>query len=206
VIVGDNGVSYGAPPPPKSTFRETMLQEVGAKLDLKRVHFTGVLDYPSYLKLLQISSAHVYLTYPFVLSWSFVEAMACGCVIVGSSTAPVLEVLRDGSNGLTVDFFAHRKLAERLEEVLARPRDFEHLRHAARATAVEQFDLQGLLLPRWTALFEDLVNGRRPPIDAPSLHTAAHPPQIARSHGDGKVSSAEPRSAVLPSRHRKALR
>jgi glycosyltransferase involved in cell wall biosynthesis len=162
VIVGGDGVSYGAPPPPRSTFRETMLQELGAKLDLKRVHFVGMLEYQDYLTLLQVSSAHVYLTYPFVLSWSFVEALASGCVIIGSATAPVLEVLRDGHNGLTVDFFGSRQLANRIEAVLAEPKKMQALRRAARATAVDQFDLQRLLLPRWNALFNDLIAGRRP--------------------------------------------
>jgi glycosyltransferase involved in cell wall biosynthesis len=162
VIAGDDGVSYGAPPPPSSSFREKMLQELSAKLDLKRVHFVGLIDYHAYLNLLQVSSVHVYLTYPFVLSWSFVEAMACGCLIVGSATPPVLEVLRDRENGFTVDFFAHRKLANRIESALDQRRKLETLCREARATAVEQFDLDRLLLPRWKALFEDLVNGRRP--------------------------------------------
>ncbi|HXR19837.1 MAG TPA: glycosyltransferase, partial [Steroidobacteraceae bacterium] len=162
VIVGGDGVSYGAPPPPRSTFREMMLQELGAKLDLKRVHFLGMLDYRAYLNLLQVSSVHVYLTYPFVLSWSFIEAMACGCLIVASNTPPVLEVLRDGSNGLTVDFFAYQQLANRIEAALDQPEGLQALRKAARATAVEQFDLKRLLLPRWTALFDDLINARQP--------------------------------------------
>jgi glycosyltransferase involved in cell wall biosynthesis len=162
VIVGDNGVSYGAPPPPRSTYRDMMLQEVGAKLDLKRVHFLGLIDYHAYLNLLQVSSAHVYLTYPFVLSWSFVEAMACGCLIIGSATPPVLEVLRDGTNGITVDFFSYKKLANRIEAALDQRRELNALRQAARATAVEQFDLNRKLLPRWSALFEDLMSGRRP--------------------------------------------
>jgi glycosyltransferase involved in cell wall biosynthesis len=162
VIVGGDGVSYGAPPPPRSTFRDMMLQELGAKLDLGRVHFMGTIDYHDYLSLLQISSVHVYLTYPFVLSWSFIEAMACGCLIIGSATAPVLEVLRDGENGVAVDFFAHRKLANRIEAALARPEELQPLRRAARATAVKYFDLHSLVLPRWLKLFDDLVNGRRP--------------------------------------------
>jgi glycosyltransferase involved in cell wall biosynthesis len=162
VIVGDDGVSYGAPPPPASSFRAMMLNELGSKLDLKRVHFLGLIDYPAYLKLLQVSSVHVYLTYPFVLSWSFVEAMASGCLIVGSATAPVLEVLRDGKNGLTVDFFAYKQLASRIESALEGGREMQPLRNGARATAVEQFDLKRRLLPRWMGLFDDLVNGRRP--------------------------------------------
>ena len=162
VIVGDDGVSYGAPAPPRSTFREMMLHELGSKLDLKRVHFLGLTDYHAYLNLLQVSSVHVYLTYPFVLSWSFVEAMACGCLILGSATPPVLEVLRDGKNGIAVDFFAHKELAKRIESALDQRGKLQNLRDGARATALEQFDLNGVLLPRWTALFDDLLNGRRP--------------------------------------------
>jgi len=162
VIVGGDGVSYGTPPPPRSSYRDMMLQELGARLDLKRVHFVGMLDHHAYLNLLQVSSVHVYLTYPFVLSWSLIEAMACGCLIVASDTPPVLEVLHDGSNGLTVDFFAHKQLAHRIEAALAAPEQMRALRKAARATALAQFDLKRLLLPRWQALFEDLISGRRP--------------------------------------------
>jgi glycosyltransferase involved in cell wall biosynthesis len=160
VIVGGDGVSYGAPPPPRSTFREMMLQELGAKLDLERVHFVGMLEYQEYLNLLQVSSAHVYLTYPFVLSWSFIEAMASACLIIGSATPPVLEVLSDGENGLAVDFFAFKQLANLIESALEQPAKMESLRNAARATAVDEFDLRRQVLPRWEALFDDLINGR----------------------------------------------
>jgi glycosyltransferase involved in cell wall biosynthesis len=169
VIVGGDGVSYGAPAPPRSTFREMMLHELGAKLDLKRVHFVGMLDYHDYLTLLQVSSVHVYLTYPFVLSWSFIEAMASGCLIVASATPPVLEVFRDGYNGLTVDFFAYRKLANRIESALEQPQKMQALRKAARTSAVAQFDLKSVTLPRWQSLFDDLVNGRRPSEDVNPL-------------------------------------
>ena len=116
-----------------------------------------------YLSLLQISSAHVYLTYPFVLSWSFIEAMAAGCVDRSArATPPVLEVLREGKNGWLVDFFAHKELAARLEEALARRKSLQNLRRAARATAVAHYDLKTNILPRWDALFEDLIAGRTP--------------------------------------------
>ena len=111
---------------------------------------------------MQLSSVHVYPTYPFVLSWSLIEAMACGCLIVASSTPPVLEVLEDGRNGLTVDFFLPRKLANRIEEALAAPDEMRALRKAARATALAQFDLKRQVLPRWHRLFDDLINGRTP--------------------------------------------
>jgi len=162
VIVGGDGVSYGAPPPPRSSFRDMMLQELGAKLDLARVHFVGMLDYRAYLTLLQVSSVHVYLTYPFVLSWSLIEAMACGCLIVASDTPPVREVLHNGINALTVDFFAYKQLAQRIEAALDRPDEMKVLRKAARSAAVSQFDLKRLLLPRWNALFDDLIHHRRP--------------------------------------------
>ncbi|HEY1725445.1 MAG TPA: glycosyltransferase [Steroidobacteraceae bacterium] len=162
VIVGGDGVSYGAPPPPRSSFREMMMQELGTRLDLTRVHFVGMLEHRDYLNLLQVSSVHVYLTYPFVLSWSLIEAMACGCLIVASDTPPVLEVLHDGANALTVDFFAHKQLAQRIDAALDGPQQMKALRRAARASALAQFDLKRLLLPRWNALFDDLINGRRP--------------------------------------------
>jgi glycosyltransferase involved in cell wall biosynthesis len=162
VIVGGDGVSYGAPAAPRSSYREMLLRELGDALDLSRVHFLGMLNYSDYISLLQVSSVHVYLTYPFVLSWSLIEAMACGCLIVGSSTPPVLEVLQDGYNGLTVDFFAHAHLAERIEEALEMPESMQALRAAARRTAVTQYDLKTVLLPQWNVLFEDLIRGRRP--------------------------------------------
>lgn len=162
VIVGGDGVSYGAPPPPQMTFREMMLKELGARLDLDRVHFLGMIDHHSYLTLLQVSSVHVYFTYPFVLSWSFIEALASGCLVIGSATPPVLEVLKDGENGLTVDFFSTRALANRIEAALEHPDRMQKLRDAARATAVAQFDLNDVLLPRWRALFDDLIHHRRP--------------------------------------------
>jgi glycosyltransferase involved in cell wall biosynthesis len=162
VIVGGDDVGYGSPAPPRSSFREMLLQELGARLDLRRVHFVGRLEYTKYLSLLQISSAHVYLTYPFVLSWSFIEAMACGCLVIGSATPPVLEVLRDGYNGWSVDFFDIKALASRMEEALADAERLRPLRAAARATALEHFDLQRVLLPRWRQLFDDLINRRQP--------------------------------------------
>jgi glycosyltransferase involved in cell wall biosynthesis len=162
VVLGGDEVSYSSPPPPGKTYRQLMLEELGDSIDMSRLHFLGQLPYESYLRLLQISSAHVYLTYPFVLSWSFAEALACGCVVIGSSTPPVLEFLHDGGNGLTVDFFDSRQLAERIGEALAQPGKMRRLRAAARATAQEQFDFNKVALPRWLALFDDLVAGRTP--------------------------------------------
>jgi glycosyltransferase involved in cell wall biosynthesis len=163
VIAGDDGVSYGAPAPPNSTFRAMLMNEVGSRIDPERVHFVGLLGYRAYLNLLQVSSVHVYLTYPFVLSWSFLEALACGCTVVGSATAPVLEVLKDGVNGFAVDFFSTRQIANRIEMALTERRNLRGVRQAARTTAVEQFDLHGVLLPKWQQLLERLRTQSRSP-------------------------------------------
>lgn len=102
VIVGGDDVSYGRAPGDGKSWRQVMLEEVGSRLDPARTHFLGKIPYESYKRVLQISAAHVYLTYPFVLSWSMLEAMATGCVVVGSDTAPVREVIEHGVNGLLV--------------------------------------------------------------------------------------------------------
>jgi len=114
-------------------------------LDLTRVHFTGLLPKPDYLKVLQASSVHVYLTRPFVLSWSMLEAMAAGCLVVASNTPPVTEVITDGINGLHVDFFSPQEIAQRVADVLDRPDEFRELRIKARQTILERYALHKLL-------------------------------------------------------------
>jgi glycosyltransferase involved in cell wall biosynthesis len=101
-----------------------------------------------------VSSAHVYLTYPFVLSWSLLEAMAAGCVVVASRTAPVEEVVRDGENGLLVDFFSPDEIAARVEETLRAPEKLRDLRARAREAVVAGFDLKRRCLPAQVALVE----------------------------------------------------
>ena len=115
VIAGDDDVYYGDKLE-KGTYKELMLSKL--KLDMSRVHFVGTLPFVEYAKLLQVSSAHVYLTYPFVLSWSILDAMSAGCCIVASNTAPVLEVIEDNNNGLLVDFFDVNQLVEKIEYAL----------------------------------------------------------------------------------------
>lgn len=110
IIVGGDDVSYGRRPVDARHWRERMLRDV--KVDPSRTHFLGSLPCDRYRRVLQLSAAHVYLTYPFVLSWSLLEAMASGAPIVASNTAPVREVIRNGVNGRLVDFFDPRALAE----------------------------------------------------------------------------------------------
>lgn len=154
VIVGGDRTSYGPALPDGETFRERMLAELGPALDARRVHFLGKLPYATYLAVLQISSVHVYLTYPFVLSWSMLEAMAAGCLVVGSRTAPVEEVIRDGDNGFLVDFFSPNEIAGRVIASLADPRSYDGMRQRARSTIVEKYDLRSICLPKQLQLME----------------------------------------------------
>lgn len=141
VIVGGDETSYSKQLPGGLTYRETMLAEVGAQLDLQRVHFLGRIPYAEYLRVIQLSSVHVYLTYPFVLSWSMLEAMAVGTIVVGSRTAPVQEVIEDGVNGYLVDFFLHQEVADKVCQVCLSLDELDPLRHAAMDTIARRFNL-----------------------------------------------------------------
>ena len=161
LITGGNEVSYGRRPTQASSWRQQLLAELEGKLDLGRIHFLGRLNYPQYLAMLQISSAHIYLTYPFVLSWSLLEAMAAGCAIVASRTEPVEEVMRDGENGYLVDFFDSDALADRVSDMLLNRDRQDGIRAAARRTVVERFDLASICLPAYLALLRRLIRRQR---------------------------------------------
>lgn len=155
VIVGGDEVSYGGRPKGGGSWRETLTAEVGP-LPEDRVFFTGRIPYRDYLSLLQVSSVHLYLTYPFVLSWSMLEAMAAGAFVVGSATPPVEEVIEDGCNGWLVDFFDRDEIAGRVAEALSVRDAVGDLRRAARETVVDRFAL-GDCLARQRALIEAAV-------------------------------------------------
>jgi glycosyltransferase involved in cell wall biosynthesis len=154
VIVGEDGVSYGTRPPGATSWKQIFLDEVGDRLDRSRVHFVGRVSYATFVDLMRVSRVHAYLTYPFVLSWSMLEAMSAGCFVVGSRTPPVEEVIEDGVNGRLVDFFDVRAWSDALIEALARPAQFDHLRAAARQTIVERHDLRRQCLPKLIAFVE----------------------------------------------------
>ncbi len=162
LFVGGDGVSYGPSLPPGATFRDIMLNEVGPDLDMSRVHFLGQVPYEVYLRVLQLSSAHIYLTYPFVLSWSFIEAMAAGCAMIGSATPPVMEVLKHGENGRLVDFFSPTGIADAVDQMLNHPEQTRTLRANARATAVQSYDLTRVTLPRWLGVLDSMIARRKP--------------------------------------------
>ena len=160
VLVGGDAVSYGAMLS-GGTWREHLLKELGGTLDTSRVHFPGKLDYASYIRLLQRSDAHVYFTYPFVASWSLREALACGCALVGSDTAPVREFVSHGETGVLTPFFDPGALADRIGETLAGGAAVKRRRAAARAWAEQNLGMADYL-SNYEALIATLT-GREAP-------------------------------------------
>jgi glycosyltransferase involved in cell wall biosynthesis len=156
LIVGGDDISYGKRSE-HGSFRKQMLTELGDQLDLSRVHFLGFIPYDQFRLLLQVSTAHIYLTYPFVLSWSMIEAMAAGCLVIGSRTAPVEEVIEDGQNGLLVDFFSAEELVQAVCRVCDHPDRMAEQRRAARQTALDRYDLATVCLPRQIELLEGVL-------------------------------------------------
>jgi glycosyltransferase involved in cell wall biosynthesis len=144
VIVGGDEVSYGQAAPGGETWRARMLAEIGP-LDPARVHLLGRLDYRRYLSLLQVSAAHVYLTVPFVLSWSCMEALAAGCAVIGSRTPPVQEVIEHGRNGWLVDFLDPPAIAAQVAAVLADRAGQAAIRARARETVLARYALADCL-------------------------------------------------------------
>jgi glycosyltransferase involved in cell wall biosynthesis len=141
---------------------------MAGQLDLARIHFTGRLPHDALHALFRVTAAHVYLSFPFVLSWSVLEAMACGAVVVGSDTPPVAEVIAHGGNGLLAPFWDPPAIARAVLGVLADPAGHAHLGAAARRSVVERFDLHSVCLPRQLDLIERVAAGRDPdPEDAP---------------------------------------
>ncbi|ABM40809.1 glycosyl transferase, group 1 [Acidovorax sp. JS42] len=158
VIVGGNEVSYGAKPE-QGTWKQKFLAEVRDGIDLGRVHFVGKIPYNAFLALMQMTTVHAYLTYPFVLSWSLLEAMSCAAAIVASDTAPVREAITDGETGRLVDFFSPAALTDTLCELLDDPAQRARLGRRARDTVVAHYDLNTRCLPRQLQLLNEVARG-----------------------------------------------
>lgn len=192
IVVGGDGVSYGRKLPSGQTYRELMLKEV--PLDLNKVHFVGKLPYDKYISVLQVSAAHIYLTVPFVLSWSMLESMSAGCLVIGSNTAPVVEVIQDGKNGLLTDFFSPTSVADNVDRVLDHPDQMAAIRKAARDTVLERYSLS-VCLPKHIAMITDLAEGRLPP---PSMTTDTQIPPLQVFAKDAQVPYPNQRTALSP--------
>ena len=151
VIVGGKGTSYSGQAPGGKTWFEVFRERIDQEVDWSRVHFVGNLPYDQFVKVLQVSSAHLYMTYPFVLSWSSIEAMALECRLVASDTAPVREIVEEGVNGRLFDFFDHKALVERVRETLADKAHSAEMAREGRRIALERYDFQSVCLPKWRA-------------------------------------------------------
>jgi glycosyltransferase involved in cell wall biosynthesis len=156
VVVGGHGVSYGAAPPAGTTWKDIFFNEVADRIDRRRVHFVGRLPHDGLTQLMQVATVHLYLTYPFVLSWSLMEAMSIGCLIVASRTAPVEEVIEHGRNGLLVDFFDAHQIALTVADALQRRAELIPLRRAARQHIVQEYDLKTRCLPAQVELLRHI--------------------------------------------------
>jgi len=163
LLIGGDEVSYGKALPQGQTYRETFLKELGGQIDMSRVHFLGRLPYDQFVNVLQISSAHVYLTYPFVLSWSMLEAMSIGCQIIGSKTQPVEELIEHEKTGLLFDFFSPEELVRTLCDALENKERARELSENARRHIVENYDLKTICLPQHVSLIEQVATGSLPP-------------------------------------------
>jgi glycosyltransferase involved in cell wall biosynthesis len=156
-IVGGDDVSYGSPPANGGTWKDFMLRELAGALPPERVHFLGRLPYEQLLMLLRVSRAHVYLTYPFVLSWSLLEAMALGCAVVASDVGPVREVIKDGENGYLVPFFDVDTLARRTTTLLETPDRANKIRRSAATSIQRHYDFETHVLPKFDDLIREFV-------------------------------------------------
>ena len=154
VIGADDQPGYGASPSPGQTWKRLFLKEVAGSIDPDRLHFVGRIAHHQMIAILSRSDAHVYLTYPFTLSWSLLEAMACGCLVIASDTAPVRDVIRHRENGLLVDFFSPDAIASTVGQVLAAPDKIARLRAAALRTVRSRYDQAMTGTPGWLALID----------------------------------------------------
>ncbi|MDR2800064.1 MAG: glycosyltransferase [Desulfovibrio sp.] len=160
LIIGNDGASYSASPPGGRSFKDIFLGEIAGRADFSRIHLLGRVPYQALRSVFRISSAHVYLSYPFVLSWSCLEAMSCEALVIASRTAPVAEAVKDGETGLMVDFFDKKGLIDTVDEVLKRPKRFAALRKNARAFVERNYALADCLKGQ-TDLLEEAAASRR---------------------------------------------
>ncbi len=175
VVVGETGVSYGVPPRGGGTWKDKLLAEIAPKLtddQLARVHFVGRIPHRDLTNLFQVTRAHVYLTYPFVAGWSLLEAMSCAAPVVANTVAPVAEFVRNGDNGLLVDFFDREALVSSILTVMKDADLAKELGCSARKTILDTYDLHAVSLPKQRAFIASLEG---------ASETFVADPQLART-------------------------
>lgn len=158
VVVGEDKVFYGRKLQAGKSYKQLALEKL--TMDTSRIHFTGHIPYEFYRKILQASSAHVYLSYPFVLSWSMLEAMSTGCLVLASGTPPVREIIEDGHNGILFDFFSPGEIAAKVSYALDHQDEMKVIRQNARDTILRNYDLH-TLLPKQVGLLAELAERRK---------------------------------------------
>lgn len=201
VMIGSDGVSYGLMPREGGTWRERLMKEVGDQIDAERVAFPGRVPYADYLALMRRSDAHVYLTYPFVASWSLREALAMGCAVIGSDTPPVSEFITHGENGLLASFFDPPGLAKTVLDLLENKSLDARLRGNARAYAEKNLAMDDYIASYRAAI--ERLTGR--PIDAEPVamtrnKPAATPKPLAKpasSPASGAAPKTRAKSAIV---------
>jgi glycosyltransferase involved in cell wall biosynthesis len=157
VVVGEDRICYGGDTgvTGQQTFKTWVLSQ--ATYDLSRFLFAGLLPPPELADLLAISDLHIYLTVPFVLSWSMMDALACGTTVLASNTAPVREMIKHEENGLLADFFDVEGFANLAGKVLDDPAAYKPLGQAASKLIQDRYSLQ-VCLPQMLALYEDALH------------------------------------------------
>ena len=159
LIVGGSDVSYGAKPKSDLSYKDLYYNEIKDKIpENNNIIFLGFVKYNLLISILDIASVHVYLTYPFVLSWSMLESMALGGLVLGSKTSPVEEVIKHNKNGLLVDFFDHKSISRNINSILDKPDKYESMRIEARKTIIKDYDLHTKCLPEQLKIIDGLLN------------------------------------------------
>jgi glycosyltransferase involved in cell wall biosynthesis len=157
VIGADEAGGYGKPAEGGKTWGQQLLAEVSDRVDRSRLHFVGRVPHPLMIETLSLSTAHIYYTYPFVLSWSLLEAMATECLVLGSDTPPVRDAITHGVDGILNDFFDIEGLSDAMIEACRNTEKFLPIRRAARETVLRRFDRATICEPAWTALVNPML-------------------------------------------------
>jgi glycosyltransferase involved in cell wall biosynthesis len=154
ILIGQMGNhGYAGAAPEGKTWTDVCFE--GVEIDPGRVHFLGRVPHARMLAALRLSAVHAYYSYPFVLSWSLAEAMALGCYVIGSDTAPLHDAIKDGVNGRLLPFFDPPALSEALIAACRAPQASAPMRAAARRTAERLFDRQAGLAA-WFDLLREM--------------------------------------------------
>ena len=157
LIIGGDQVSYGRSLKDGQTYRSMLEQELGDSVDWDRVHFLGLVAYKDFLSVIQISRCHIYLTVPFVPSWSMMESMSMGATLVSSKVPPIEEIIEDGKTGFLVDFLDPEALATKVIDVLEHPDNYKDVGLAARQHIVETYDFKTVILEKQIKMINSIL-------------------------------------------------